>query len=184
MLSILGGAALEPVTAYLANPAHGEWARVASAKALAHIGTRHAELRAECVSRLSAQLEKFASQSETLNAFLVSPLLDLKAREALPIIGRAFAAGCVDEAVVGDYEAVEIELGLKTQRLRPPQPNSLTQFTEKLRAIAAGGQPSDASPGAASGPTRLPPYLSAEKPGRNDPCPCGSGKKHKKCCGK
>jgi uncharacterized protein YecA (UPF0149 family) len=20
--------------------------------------------------------------------------------------------------------------------------------------------------------------------GRNDPCPCGSGKKHKKCCGK
>jgi preprotein translocase subunit SecA len=23
-----------------------------------------------------------------------------------------------------------------------------------------------------------------EKVGRNDPCPCGSGKKHKKCCGK
>ncbi|WP_232279019.1 SEC-C metal-binding domain-containing protein [Geotalea uraniireducens] len=22
-----------------------------------------------------------------------------------------------------------------------------------------------------------------EKVGRNDPCPCGSGKKHKKCCG-
>lgn len=22
------------------------------------------------------------------------------------------------------------------------------------------------------------------KPGRNDPCPCGSGKKYKKCCGK
>ncbi|MFH2137708.1 MAG: preprotein translocase subunit SecA [Candidatus Omnitrophota bacterium] len=25
---------------------------------------------------------------------------------------------------------------------------------------------------------------SQEKVGRNDPCPCGSGKKHKKCCGK
>jgi SEC-C motif-containing protein len=23
----------------------------------------------------------------------------------------------------------------------------------------------------------------AEKVGRNDPCPCGSGKKFKKCCG-
>src|SRR4030042_6765737 len=23
----------------------------------------------------------------------------------------------------------------------------------------------------------------AQKPGRNDPCPCGSGKKYKKCCG-
>jgi len=26
------------------------------------------------------------------------------------------------------------------------------------------------------------PVVSGEKPGRNDPCPCGSGKKYKKCC--
>ena len=26
--------------------------------------------------------------------------------------------------------------------------------------------------------------VSEKKPGRNDPCPCGSGKKYKKCCGK
>jgi preprotein translocase subunit SecA len=27
------------------------------------------------------------------------------------------------------------------------------------------------------------PFLRTEKPvGRNDPCPCGSGKKFKKCC--
>ncbi len=25
---------------------------------------------------------------------------------------------------------------------------------------------------------------SEHKAGRNDPCPCGSGKKYKKCCGK
>lgn len=25
---------------------------------------------------------------------------------------------------------------------------------------------------------------SARSIGRNDPCPCGSGKKHKKCCGR
>ena len=27
------------------------------------------------------------------------------------------------------------------------------------------------------------PIEADEKPGRNDPCPCGSGKKYKKCCG-
>ncbi len=27
-------------------------------------------------------------------------------------------------------------------------------------------------------------YVAGEEPGRNDPCPCGSGKKYKKCCGK
>ncbi|NSW92407.1 MAG: SEC-C domain-containing protein [Firmicutes bacterium] len=26
--------------------------------------------------------------------------------------------------------------------------------------------------------------IKVEKTGRNDPCPCGSGKKYKKCCGK
>jgi hypothetical protein len=28
------------------------------------------------------------------------------------------------------------------------------------------------------------PYIAPPKIGRNDPCPCGSGKKYKKCCGK
>ena len=27
-------------------------------------------------------------------------------------------------------------------------------------------------------------YIKTESVGRNDPCPCGSGKKYKKCCGK
>ena len=26
--------------------------------------------------------------------------------------------------------------------------------------------------------------MNTQKVGRNDPCPCGSGKKYKKCCGK
>lgn len=28
------------------------------------------------------------------------------------------------------------------------------------------------------------PYVRDVKIGRNDPCPCGSGKKYKKCCGR
>ncbi len=45
----------------------------------------------------------------------------------------------------------------------------------------------DASPGARGGETLLldnetPPHLMTDKPGRNDPCVCGSGKKYKKCC--
>ena len=34
-----------------------------------------------------------------------------------------------------------------------------------------------------SGESRKPQQRSAAKVGRNDPCPCGSGKKYKKCCG-
>lgn len=33
-------------------------------------------------------------------------------------------------------------------------------------------------------PPPVEPIHSSDKPGRNDPCPCGSGKKYKQCCGK
>ncbi|MCX8083018.1 MAG: SEC-C metal-binding domain-containing protein [bacterium] len=32
--------------------------------------------------------------------------------------------------------------------------------------------------------TKQSPYITGKKVGRNEPCPCGSGKKYKKCCGK
>ncbi len=31
---------------------------------------------------------------------------------------------------------------------------------------------------------KVEPIKGQAKPNRNDPCPCGSGKKYKKCCGK
>ena len=33
------------------------------------------------------------------------------------------------------------------------------------------------------GPARREPVRKGTQVGRNDPCPCGSGKKYKKCCG-
>lgn len=30
---------------------------------------------------------------------------------------------------------------------------------------------------------KVEPIQADKQPGRNDPCPCGSGKKYKKCCG-
>jgi len=33
-------------------------------------------------------------------------------------------------------------------------------------------------------PPPVEPIHSDSKPKRNDPCPCGSGKKYKQCCGK
>jgi preprotein translocase subunit SecA len=33
-------------------------------------------------------------------------------------------------------------------------------------------------------PPPVEPVRSEPKPKRNDPCPCGSGKKYKQCCGK
>lgn len=189
-LAQFGAVALTPLTAYLTNATHGEWSRVAAAKAISLVGQTHPETRVDCIARLSAQLERFAEQSETLNAFLISPLMDLRAVEAMAVIERAFASGRVDELVLGDLEDVQIEFGLKTQREQPSKPNALTIMGEKFRAQwkatglplpDVGGNFPEAK---AEPPPFSLPYLAPPKVGRNDPCPCGSGKKYKKCCGR
>ncbi len=62
-------------------------------------------------------------------------------------------------------------------------------FTVRIRndsEIKRTSQASDiqASHGDDAGETRNEPVRKGEKIGRNDPCPCGSGKKYKKCCGR
>jgi len=184
VLAAIGPAAIEPATAYLADAAHGLWARVAAARVLGLVGESHPVTRAECIARLVAQLGRFAEQSDTLNAFLVSPLLDLRAVEATPVMEKAFASGRVDESVVGDWEDVQIELGLKTRRERPPKPNELTRLGDQFRA-ALGLRLTEDGQLVPLAPER---ETTSERPEskvpRNAPCPCGSGKKFKKCCGR
>jgi preprotein translocase subunit SecA len=49
---------------------------------------------------------------------------------------------------------------------------------------ASTGRPSDVVSEANEAVSRAQPIRSGPKVGRNDPCPCGSGKKFKNCCGK
>ncbi len=182
-LARFGAPMLAPVADFLANPAHGEWARVAAADAIGCAGKTNPESRADCVARLTAQLEKFAEQTETLNAFLISPLWDLRAVEAMPVVERAFASGRVDESVLGDVEDVQIEFGLKTKREHPPRPNALTRLGDEFRAGMAAEELEPELDVLDPGEAINVPYIAPQKVGRNDPCPCGSGKKYKKCCG-
>ena len=188
VLARIGPASLAPVAEYLANPAHGLWARVGAAHALEELGNQHPEARSECVARLIAQLERFEGQTETLNAFLISYLLRLRAVEAAPVMERAFSEGLVDEAVHGDWEDAQIELGLKKSREHAPKPNRLTEMFNPIRR-SLGLDTSGVMDGASSFDPDEPgfgsslPYVAPPKVGRNEPCPCGSGKKFKKCCG-
>ncbi len=50
-------------------------------------------------------------------------------------------------------------------------------------AATASGRPA-AVPGSGAGAPPKPQPVRVAKVGRNDPCPCGSGKKYKHCCGK
>lgn len=186
-LARIGRAAFEPVVDYLANEEYGEWPRVVAANTLGELGQTHPELREECIGKLAAQLTRFKEQSATLNAFLVSPLWDLNAVEAMPILKLAHDAGCVDESINGDLEDIEIHFGLKKKREFPAKPNALTELqAEFAREMAALQHEEDEAFSMANALASAPasqPYIAPPKVGRNEPCPCGSGKKYKRCCG-
>ena len=80
------------------------------------------DVRDECVEILTRQLEQFRENEKDLNGSLVYALVALRALESVSVIKRAFAADRVDESVQGDWEDVQIELGLKPLREAPRQP--------------------------------------------------------------
>lgn len=121
VFSMIGAPAIPALASYLADSTHGLFARIAAAHGLEWITRRYTATRDQSATALSVQLERFAENDPTLNGFLVSYLLDLKAVEAAPLMERAFAANQVDLSVMGDWEDAQIGLGLKTNREKPRQ---------------------------------------------------------------
>ena len=161
VFGMIGPGAIPVLASYLDDGEHGLFARVGAARGLAEIGQRHPEARAACIAALSATLEQYRDLDPTLNAFIISCLVDLDAVEAAPLIERAFAAGVVDLSLRGDWEEVQIELGLLDQR-KTPKPKFGWLMPEFV------GTPEQAA------------YRLRER-GRNERCWCGSGKKYKHC---
>ena len=111
VFGLIGAAAIPALTAYLADTSHDRFPRISAANALAEIGMSHAEAEEACIAALTQQLEAFRKNDRDLNGFLVSYLVDLQAVETAPLIQRAYAAGRVDEIVMGDWEDVQVALG-------------------------------------------------------------------------
>jgi hypothetical protein len=122
VLGMIGEAAVEPVRAVLENPAAALFTRAAAASALQEVAERHPGERGRVVALLTEQLRGWPEQDAMLNAFLIDALVELGATDAAPLIRAAFEADAVDDFVRGDWEDVQIELGLLEDRLTPPPP--------------------------------------------------------------
>ena len=89
----------------------------------------------------------------------------------------------IREDIVETAFKVEVEEREKMpkQQLNQQQLNySSPQAALEGQAKGSGSDKSNAGDGSVGQAT----VVKDEEPGRNDPCPCGSGKKYKKCCGR
>jgi preprotein translocase subunit SecA len=69
---------------------------------------------------------------------------------------------------------VQVRTQQPLQRKDRPQTQIDYSTDQQVAGVAAGGQ----------GQRKTQPITAGEKVGRNDPCPCGSGKKYKHCHGR
>lgn len=122
VLSSFGEAALAAIARKLQEPNLDCYGGGAVAESLVLLAQQKPELREPCVDALAAPLQAFTHNEPMLNAMLIHLLVELKAVERAPLMEAAFAADAVDWSYAGDWEAVQVALGLLEAR-RTPKPN-------------------------------------------------------------
>ena len=122
VMGMIGEEAIVPLSTYLNERDHDEFARVMAADGLAEIAKRQPACREQVIQHYKEYMNKPDESADNLNGLLIGYLLDLDAKEAINEIRQLFAKDCVDISCAGDLEEVEIELGLRSERTTP-KPN-------------------------------------------------------------
>ena len=150
--------------------------------------------RDEVLQRLREHLRRAIEHSDRQ---IIVPLIDelsyYTPREAMAEIEQAYREGLVDEEAIRLSDVREM-LGRSDAQMRALwdhlEPIGIDDTIAELQKWptfreAAPEPPRAPAPAGPSAPPRAAPPQSTSgvRIGRNDPCPCGSGRKHKKCCG-
>jgi hypothetical protein len=184
-----------------------EYVRWGTAQMYLHLVKGGRMIRAEAVERLRQHLrrEMEAPEGSLIITELVDVLSSLAPADAYADIKEAFSRELVDESMIGmecvdrSIEADEAGVQQELDRLRvfddtieelrqwsSFQPETLEDPESTYSPIPrwASEETTPLSPPPLdewSNPPQLEP-AAGKRAGRNDPCPCGSGKKYKKCC--
>ncbi len=177
--------AIEPLSNTLMNAEEELFVRAGAAESLAEIGEKHPELRARAVSLLEQALVN-ETEDEEVAGYIVTSLLDVNAKESLPIIEQAYAQDRVDLSIV-QMPDVQEHFGLPITASYVPiywgREDEIDEDAEEPDIFVDSSEDRPLTyDGQAEEPAQQP-YVAPFKVGRNDPCPCGSGKKYKRCCG-
>jgi hypothetical protein len=172
-LAMIGPEAILPLNTYLSDSSNELYPRINAATALEEIGKCHPIVLDEVISILSEELSRYSENDSTLNAFIILCLKNLAAVSEIDLIRDAFNQQAVDISILGDLEDVEIKMGVRSKRQTPApdyiDPKMRVAVDKLMNTLDSAGEASFN-------------HGKKDKIGRNDPCPCGSGKKFKKCC--
>ena len=134
-IAAVGEGAIPDLKSYLADTSQESYHRTVAAEAFVHMAGQYPELRETCIETLAGQLQHYQQNDLELNGFLIAYLLDLEAADRAPLMQEAFEAERVDIMVAGDWEGVQVVLGLKEKRETPWEPRR--QMLQELQDKAS-----------------------------------------------
>ena len=151
--------------AYILDGNEYEWFRAEFVNLL-HRMLKNNEVDKRALNKVFEKLFK-QCKNPVVNASAIAVCKDENFTEHYPQIKKLYEQEYVFKALDGDLEDVELAFGMRTKRSTKRDLGFSNILEEVFREEDA---PSIS-------------LVTEEKIGRNDPCPCGSGKKYKKCCG-
>lgn len=199
---------LEACKQFMCKPGINTYARSIFPEMVEQIGLHHPERRGEVLKWYNDVIQFFHNSSIEDNvidseaiAFLISHIANFNGVELLPEIKKLYERGIVSTFICGDWEQVNeyivIPQGLKHKRDIFTMVECYKEFTtaeaiyeeeqrsweyDKESIFTFEDEPIWNMNDQESFVPVTTHVRDEPKIGRNEPCPCGSGKKHKKCC--
>jgi uncharacterized protein YecA (UPF0149 family) len=182
---------LEKLQEFVITPHIDTYARSAVLAVFSQITLQYPERRNEIIDCLGKIMDSFLKAEpdsgivdSELNGFLVSDVTEIQGVELFDKIERLYEKSYVSEGVAGTLDSIRKDISKKLRFSYKKKFNSVFERYDDLNRIARNNF-------SAQDKTEMEesfnhyenkPVISEPKVGRNDPCPCGSGIKYKKCC--
>ncbi len=210
----LGSSQLEMLKSFMSEPAShytGKWAVMSG---VTQIGLHRPERKDEIIAWFESVADFFIENHDEPSladpevvSSLVCELCELNASDLLPKIEQLYELDLIYTGIPGTFQSVRQDIfkenkygkrqvfenifdhythitttwyGYMTEaQYKERDDNFKREFEQKYPELKAATRPEGAVPGPQKTVKRDSP-----KTGRNDPCPCRSGKKYKRCCGR
>mgnify|MGYP005813193483 CR=1 FL=1 len=196
MLASVCGGDVSGMMALIENEQANEYVRSGAMDAMVSLVTTGQRTRDEVMAYFLQLFHKLERRQGAHWDGLANACADLWPQEAMEELGRAYREYLVDPYSIA-WDDLESALALGPQdamrqaRYRDPRITDLRKdmgwmqcFHQREREHEREeDSEEDLREPRSSGYTTAPLRRTAPKVGRNEPCPCGSGKKFKKCCG-
>jgi hypothetical protein len=183
ILAAFGHHALDTFAAMIADQKLDVFVRVGVARSLLMMSNSNPAIRKRSIQVLRDAISD--EKDAEARSGLVNELAEFKDYDSLSFIESLFNIGLIDESIVTLNEVFDVYAGkfdeLRYNEVRNPldifkdDPNNFYKTSNIVGHSLTNKENKSGKEARITG-------YSQKKVGRNDPCPCGSGKKYKKCC--